>query len=367
MTTKNKIRIGAGVITAFLAYAYYVGEESSGGCFVLNDQRTGFPVLSFEVPGGWVAGGKVTWPSAADVRYYAWMTDGRMKVSLSSPMVLMSERWGAATIETAADITDPNRLAERFLESVCATYSLEDAQVVSATFEPDDSENQESFIQSRKSQGAQRGLRLSDWLFGLMTFKYRGTLDGKGHEVVFKAPYCCTEFDERSCSAELMFVFSACAEPDDLPEAERRMDAMAKGVLVNQTFIAYCNQAGNQFTMHFIANQDEMQRRFQQMHASLQEARDGVRDAHDRYAAASDKAFDRWCDFMRDEEKVVNPVTGRETFITTQYDNCRFGENGEVLYWNKDCNLPGGSKPGFDPNDNKYFQYTTWSEPQKVR
>lgn len=367
MTTRNKIRIGSGVVTAFLAYAYYIGGEPGGGNFVLNDQRTGFPILSFEVPDGWVAGGKVTWSDAVDVRYYAWMTDGRMKVSLSSPTVLVSEQWGAATIRTAVDITAPERLADRFLESVCATYSLEDAQVVSAMFEPEEGENQESFIQARRSQGAQRGLTLTGWMFGLMTFRYRGNLDGRVHDVVFKAPYCCTEFDERSCSAELMFAVSACSEPENSSEAEQRMGALAKGVIVNQTFIAYCSQAGDQFATQFIADQDEKQRRFRQMHESLQNAREGFQDAHDRMVATSDKAFDRWCDFMRDEEKVINPVTGRETYITTQYDNCRFGANGEVLYWNRDCNLPGGSKPGFDPNDNKYFQYTTWSEPGKVR
>ena len=87
----------------------------------------------------------------------------------------------------------------------------------------------------------------------------------------------------------------------------------------------------------------------------LENAYASCRDASWYSSEVRSSAVDRFCDAIRGEEKVTNPATGRECYISTDYDHCAVNAFGDQLYWNG-----SGTTANFDPNANANFNDVHW-------
>lgn len=320
------------------------------GPFVLTDQSTGLPILSCSVPKGHLPGGKVIWirnPSQP-VRYYAIATDPTtgFKMILGSTLTLQP-RNPYTPLARAADITVPNQVAQRLADEIVGLYGLKNLRVVGATLSPFAPNVSKPLVDKAVADARRSLVPLTMCNYGLLRLRYTGLLNGRPRVVNCFAPYGLMEFGGASSLGQMTHIDSCCTTLQDENAGIARMVAFARTRQICPAFESFCTRIIQKNTQIMINSLNEC------LDIFLQTAGENSR----RISAANA----RWCDAIRGEERVVNPSTGRATFISTQYDHCRLGANGETLYWNGD-----GAAAGFNPNESAAFNHTTWSAPRKA-
>ena len=315
------------------------------GPFVLTDPGTGLPVLSCAVPDGWVAGGQVIWVRNPNqpVRHFATATDPRTgdRMVLGSTVTFIPKN-PYSRLDQAADIAVPSQVARRLVDEIAGLYGLRNARVSSAMFSPYDAKAAKPVVDRHVAEARRSLLNLTRCDYGLLRVRYVGQIGGQPRVVNCFAPYCLLEINGASSLGEVLRIDSCSSSREGEKAAVARLTAFAGTRQLCPGFEHFCRQIIQKNTMIMVRSQSEC------LDIFLRAAGENAR----RISAANA----RWCDAIRGEERVVNPATGRETFISTQYDHCRFGANGEVLYWNG---------AGFNPNESSAFNHTTWTAPRK--
>jgi len=319
------------------------------GPFVLTDPSSGFPILSCVVPKGWVAGGKVMWllnPSQP-VRHYAIATDPKSgeKMILGSTVTLLPSN-PYTKLDQAVELTSPAHVARTLTAEIVGLYGLQNVRVAGATFTAVDANKAKPIIDRSLAEARASMLTLTKVHFGILRLRFVGQLRGQPRVVNCLAPYLLLELNGVSSLGTLLSVDSYLTAPGGEKLGQARLEAFAGTRKICLAFELYCKRMIQQNTLTIIRSQNECLDLF------LRTARENA----NRVSAANA----RWCDAIRGEERVINPHTGRETFVSTQYDHCRIGANGETLYWNAD-----GAGAGFDPNTSPAFNHTTWSSVKK--
>lgn len=321
------------------------------GEFVLTDQCSGLPILSCSVPHGWMAGGKVMWLRnlSQPVRYYAIAADPSSgeKMILGSTLTLLPKN-PYTRLEQAADITVPSVVGRRLTDEIVGLYGIGNVRVSAASFSPYDAKTAKPVIDRHLAEARRSHVNVTQCNYGLLRLRYSGKIGGHPRVVNCLAPYLLLELNGVSSIGQMMSVDSVCTEPGAEKGGVARMEAFARTRRVCPAFELYCSRIIQNNTMANIRTQGECLDLF------LRTTGENSR----RISAANA----RWCDAIRGEERVVNPHTGQAAFVSTQYDHCSFGANGEVLYWNGE-----GRTAGFNPSQSAAFGHTTWATPKSVR
>lgn len=317
--------------------------------FVLSDQGSGLPILSCSVPEGWLAGGKVMWirnPSQP-VRYYAIATEPKTgdKMILGSTLTLQPKN-PYTRLAQAADVTTPTQVARRLADEMVGLYGLGNIRVSAAMFSPYDAKVAKPVIDKCLAEARRSLMNVTQCNYGLLHLRYTGRIGGQARVVNCFAPYLLMELNGVSSLGQMMSVDSCCTVPGGEKAGIARMEAFARTRRPCPAFELYCRRIIQGNTLANIRTQNECLDLF-------------LRTAGENSRKVS-AANERWCEAIRGERRVVNPHTGKETFVSTQYDHCSFGANGEVLYWNGD-----GATAGFNPNQNAAFNHTTWILPKR--
>lgn len=337
------------LVLACVALTASILRAAKPGPFVLTDPGTGLPILSCVVPDGWVAGGQVLWIRNPNqpVRYFATATDPRTgdRMVLGSTVTFMP-RNPYTRLDQAADITVPSQVARRLADEIAGLYGIRGLCVSSAMFSPYDAKTAKPFVDRRVADARRSLINLTRCDYGLLRIRYVGQVGGRPRVVNCSAPYCLLELNGVSSLGEILRIDSCLSSKEGEKAAIARMTAFAGTRQLCPGFERFCSQIIQKNTMIMVRSQSEC------LDIFLRAAGESSR----RISAANA----RWCDAIRGEERVVNPATGRETFISTQYDHCRFGANGEVLYWNG-----AGATAGFDPGVSPAFSHTTWTAPKR--
>ena len=321
------------------------------GEFILTDQSTGLPILSCSVPKGWLAGGKVLWMRniSQPVRHYAIATEPRTgnKMILGSKVTLIPKN-PYTPLAQAADITNPTLVARRLTDEIAGLYGMKNVRVAGATLDSYDAKVARPVIDGFIAEARRSQLNLTRCSYGLLRLRYFGQVTGRPQVVNCFAPYCLVEINGMSSLGNILSADSCSTTLEGENAGIALMEAFARTRKPCPMFELYCNNLIQKGTLANIRSQNEC------MDVFLRTTGENAR----RISAANA----RWCDAIRGEERVVNPHTGMTTFVSTQYDHCSLGANGEVLYWNGD-----GAAARFNPNQSSAFNHTTWTAPKKIR
>lgn len=349
------MKIGGAVLFfgLMLASLTLCGGNAAGqggtGRFYLVDHRTLMPVMSGVVPPNWMAGGKTAWSGepSLPVTWYVWFMspDRRIRIYFNSQLVTGS----VGRLQQCPVLRDPALLPRQLLPSLARDYALSGVRLVDARFETRQVEP--GLLRSRQTQAQQRGVRLTNYLFTELTARYEGVRNGEKHVVMLFMPMLALE-SQASMSfttmIELLFPMSFACPPEREAEARKMLQTTVGSFQFNPNFTAMVNQISNQRTANWLATQNEIRNRQLEVAASTSSTLDRVRD--------------KWSEYIRDVDPVVNPNTGEKMLVDSRYDHAWINSENEIIYHNNGFNTPNSSTATFDPNSDVLFNRTSWRQ-----
>ena len=349
------MRIGGSVLLlgTLLASLALCGGNAPGqggaGRFYLVDYRTQMPVMCGTVAPNWLAGGKTVWTSepSLPVTWYVWFMspDQRTKLTFNSQLIMP---W-MGRMRQAPVLNDPKRLPGQLLQGLARDYGVPDLRLVDARFEPQQASPE--LLRSRQMQAQQRGIRLTGYHFTELVARYEGTRNGEKRTVkLFISMLALESQVSRSFTTmiELLFPMSFGCPAGEEEAAQAALKRTVGSFQFNPNFTAMVNQISNQRTANWLATQNQI--REQQLAAAASTS------------ATLDRVRDKWSEYIRDVDPVVNPNTGEKMLVDSRYDHAWINSENEIIYHNNGFNTPHSSTATFDPNSDVLFNRTSWRQ-----
>lgn len=330
-------------------------SSNANGSFYLIDYQTQLPVLSCNVPTGWLAGGKTTWSQSPEqpVSWYVWIMNPQngIKIIVASPSVIGAP----GTIRQAPLLHDSRILANHCLPSIQKDYNLSELMLVESAFRDVSEKEKNQLIAARRRQAAQRGVPVTDCFFREFFAQYEGASGGKRRTAVLATPVMAVESRISASSlltVEFVSLLSFCCEKGAEQTAQTCLQEMMKSLQLNPNFLALVNRISNQRTASWVSAQ--IQIRNQQMAA--------YEASSSSSSSVQDKVADMWSEYIRDVDSVSNPNTGEKMFVDRRYDHAWINSDNEIIYYNSGFNTSNASTATFDPNSNAFFNSRSWSQ-----
>ena len=354
----NLIRMAA-LGTTILSVTSCSAAQKKNADFVLIDgQATRLPVMSCQIPDGCVALGKVIWSNKASdpVRYHiqaVGVSDGAQ--STVSGGFLVSQRNPLAFPAQSPELSVPGQLAQWASGEICGIYGLKNLQVLSADVAPMPNERANAYANTIVVGARRAGLVFSGTWTKVMHFRYGGMRNGKPMVVNAVFPYFYFVNGGRLANGMVMELSTTCSSAENEQVALDRLAVMQKTRFINMAFSKKLDEIVAQRTTTWIKSNNQMVQEMMRINRDLENAYAQNREATWYDSQTRSSAVDRFCDAIRGEEKVTNPTTGREMYISSGYDHCAVNAFGDQLYWNG-----SGETANFDPNSNAAFNNVRW-------
>lgn len=329
--------------------------SKQGGDFVLIDgQRTRLPVMSCKMPDGCVALGKVIWNNnAADpLRYHiqaVGVADGAQSTVSGGFAVFPRNRIAGP------EVSVPAQIAQLASGEICGIYGLQNLRVLSANAVALPNDQAKAFANTMTVGARQHGVIYTSSWVKEMHFKYSGLRNGKQMVINAVFPYFYFVTAGIYTTGMVMELATTCSSAEDEQLAVERLAIMRKSRFINMAFSKKLDEIIRENTDVWIRNNNQMVQTMMRINQDLENAYASNREATWYNSQTRSSAVDRFCDAIRGEERVKNPTTGQEMFVSSEYDHCAVNAFGDQLYWNG-----SGSTANFDPNSNAAFNNVRW-------
>lgn len=333
--------------------------SKKGGDFVLIDgKRTRLPVMSCKIPDGCVALGKVNWTDkvADPLRYHiqaVGVSDGAQ--STVSGGFLVGQRNPLAGPAQSPEVRVPAQIAQWASGEICGIYELKNLRVVSAEVAELPSDQANAYANTVVVGARQAGLVFSGTWVKSMHFKYSGTRNGKRMVINAVFPYLYFVNGGRFANGMVMELATTCSAAADEQLALERLAVMRKSRFINMAFSKMLDKIIMGNADDWIKSNNQMVQTMMRINQDLENSYARNREATWYSSQTRSCAVDRFCDAIRGEERITNPTTGQEMYVSTEYDHCAVNAFGDQLYWNG-----AGATANFDPNSNAAFNGMRW-------
>ena len=332
-----------------------------GGDFVLIDgQSTRLPVMSCKMPDGCVALGKVIWNNNVSdpIRYHiqaVGVADSAQ--STVSGGFAVSARNPIGGPAQNPEMSVPARLAQWASGEICGIYGLQNLRVLSANAVELPGNQANAFVNSFAVGARQHGIVFTSSWVREMHFKYSGTRNGKPMVVNAVFPYLYFVVAGIYVNGMVIELATTCSSAENERLALERLAVMRKSRFINLAFSKKLDAIIQGRTDAWIKSNNQMVQTMMRINQDLEDSYARNREATWYSSQRRSSAVDRFCDAIRGEERVTNPTTGREMYVSTEYDHCAVNSFGDQLYWNG-----SGATANFDPNSSAAFNNERWGK-----
>lgn len=333
----------------------------AGGDFVLIDgQRTRLPVMSCKMPEDCVALGKVIWRNnvADPLRFHiqaVGVADGARSTVSGSFMVSPRNPIGGPAQNPEMSV--PTQLAQWASGEICGIYGLQNLRLLSANAVELPRDEANALMNSFAVGARQRGIVFTSSWVREMRFKYSGLMNGKPMVINARFPYFYFVIAGIYVNGVASELGTTCSGAENEQLALGRLEIMRKSQFINQAFVQKLDEIIKGNTDWWIRSNNQMVQTMMSINRDLEDSYARNREATWYSSQRRSDAVDRFCDAIRGEERVTNPTTGREMYVSTEYDHCAVNAFGDQLYWNG-----SGATANFDPNSNAAFNSVRWGE-----
>ena len=356
---KRNVIAAVALVASCLIQAGHADSAKKGGDFVLIDgQRTRLPVMSCKVPEGCVALGKVIWSNRVSdpLRYHiqaVGVADGAQ--SMVSGGFLIEARNPIAGPMRSPEVSVPMQIAQWASGEICGIYGLKGLRVLSASAVPMPDDLAKAYANTITVGARQHGIVYTSSWIREMRFKYGGLRNGKPMVVNAVFPYFYFVTAGIYTNGMVMELATTCSRAEDEQLAVKRLAVMRESRFINMAFSKKLEEIIRGNTDSWIRSNNQMVQTMMRINQDLEVAYARNREATWYSSQMRSSAVDRFCDAIRGEKRVTNPTTGREMYVSTEYDHCAVNAFGDQLYWNG-----SGSTANFDPNANAAFNSQRW-------
>lgn len=329
--------------------------SKAGGDFVLIDgQCTRLPVMSCKMPNGCVALGKVIWNNNVSdpIRYHiqaVGVADGAQSTVSGGFAVIPRNRIAGS------EVSVPAQIAQFASGEICGVYGLQNLRVLSANVVALPNDQAQAFANTMTVGARQRGIVYTSSWIKEMHFKYGGLRNGKPMVINAVFPYFYFVTAGTYTAGMVMELATTCSSAENEQLALERLAIMRKSRFINMAFSKKLDAIIQGRTDAWIKNNNQMVQTMMRINQDLEDSYARNREATWYGSQRRSSAVDRFCDAIRGEERVTNPTTGREMYVSTEYDHCAVNSFGDQLYWNG-----SGATANFDPNANAAFSGQRW-------
>lgn len=355
----NRIRFASAIMIVSVALGCFAGSKNKGEFVLVDGQRTRLPIMVCKVPNDCVVLGKVIWnQNVSDpIRYHtvAVGTKDGSKSTVSGGF-LVKQRNIMAMPAQCPEVFQPNLIAQYASGEICGIYGLQNLRVLKAEAIPVSKEMSNAYANTFVVGAQRAGLTFSNAWVQEMHFRYSGTLNG--HPMVINAifPYFFFVNGGRFANGMVIELATTCSTEANEQLALNRLAVMRKSRVINMAFSKKLDEIIAGGTVNWIKSNNQMVQEMMRINQDLERSYASYRDATWYSSEVRSRAVNSFCDAIRGEERVSNPLTGRDTYISTEYDHCAVNGFGDQLYWNG-----SGSTANFDPNANLNFNGIRWS------
>ena len=331
--------------------------SKAGGDFVLIDgQCTRLPVMSCKMPNGCVALGKVIWNSNVSdpIRYHiqaVGVADGAQSTVSGGFAVVPRNRIAGS------EVSVPAQIAQLASGEICGIYGLQNLRVLSANAVAMPDAVAKAFANTLTVGARQRGIAFTSSWVKEMHFKYGGLRNGKPMLINAVFPYFYFVTAGTYTTGMVMELATTCSSAENEQLALERLAVMRKSRFINMAFSQKLDAIIQGRTDAWIKNNNQMVQTMMRINQDLEDSYARNREATWYSSQRRSSAVDRFCDAIRGEERVSNPTTGREMYVSTEYDHCAVNAFGDQLYWNG-----SGATANFDPNSSAAFNNVRWGK-----
>lgn len=330
-------------------------KSSRRGDFVFIDGKyTGMPVMSCQIPDGSVALANIN----VDIkdrfnptRFYIQAVGLKDSIRITTvPPTILTQRSDLALPQQCKEIYDPPSLAAYASGYLCGVYGLASLKVDAAQAFDANDDYSKALYNEAATEARSAGVAVTQMAFNRMFFRYSGMKNGRKMIVVAMFPYFRSVIGNRFTTGLIMEGVTCCSLVEEEKEAVKRMELMSATVRYNQAFLDLLTQLLNGKITVEMENNNRTARQLMQINQELENAYAAGRRASRYNSEQRSAAVARFSDAIRGEEKVANPLTGKATYVSTDYDHCALNSFGDQLYWNGDL----------DPNANVNFNNVRW-------
>ena len=327
----------------------------TGGDFVLIDgQCTRLPVMSCKMPEGCVALGKVIWNNnvADPIRYHiqaVGVADGAQS-TVSGGFAVMPRNQIAGQ-----EVSVPAQIAQLASGEICGIYGLQNLRLLSANVVDLPGDQVSAFVNTFAVGARQRGIVFTSTWVKEMHFKYSGLRNGKPMVINAVFPYLYFVTAGIYTTGMVVELATTCSSSANEQLALERLAIMRKSRFINMAFSKKLDAIIQGRTDWWVRSNNQMVQTMMSINQDLENSYARNREATWYSSQRRSSAVDRFCDAIRGEERVTNPTTGREMYVSTEYDHCAVNAFGDQLYWNG-----SGATANFDPNSNAAFNNVRW-------
>lgn len=317
-------------------------DSSQDVGFRLFDPATGLPVASVSMPEGWILGGKSMWTQGGGVRehfcyLFARSADGRHTMFANpvysyTPHLALNISLMEKLDWESEYVQDPTHFGWHVAPKLAETYGLDVLTLVSAEIEDETPPDWMLSLWGNPSR----------YRYGTLRLAYAGQCRCGGHHgddgdedeisehqgptvVCAEAKWFSVDMSTGMPMVSLTN-FASVYSPFDLEEGVGYMRQFVKSLYYSPEIVRYVNSVTTQDTQAFIRSQNE--RHEEAMRRAAGES------------ARQDARVDAFCNYLKDEQLVVNPGDGKVYSVDSRYDTTMMSSDGTMIQFNKSDMAP---------------------------